>query len=336
MAASSSSPLTPGAIFRTRAAALTLTQALIRAFYCFDLFLTATRFPDFVHPGKVPPPEFLLWPVAWLAWVPARLGFAVLFILQIGGALAGAAACQWRIARLLAALGLLEWAALENSVFKIGHTLHLLVFVAGLLVFLPRGWDGPAGAVRRSVRERTLLVFWTCQAVVMLSYTLSGLGKFGGAFYQLAHGQPTVFSPDALALHVAERLAQTDSTSLLGSWLLAHPWTGWPLMLSAIYLQTFAFWIAFRPALQRFWAVGLIGFHIGSFFLMTINFPQNSFLLALFFFRSPFADEAWPRLRQFLSDLPVFGAIASRFLPEQSAAKRRGDAPVIPLELPAR
>ena len=274
--------------------------------------MTVARFPEFAHPGRLPTPEFLLWPTAWLGWVPARAGYALLFGLQTAGALAGAAGCQWRWARALAALGLLEFAALENSVFKIGHTLHALVLVAALLVFLPRGWDGPARGVRRMARERALLVFWACPAALLGTYTLSGVGKLGGALYQTALGQPSVFSPHALALHVAERLAQTDSHSLLGDWFLAYPWLGWPMMLLTIYLQVGAFWVAFRPSLQPWWAAALIGFHIGSFFLMTINFPQNCLLLALFFFRAPFAPARVAGGRRIGGELPLWGPLLAR------------------------
>ncbi len=300
-------------IFAVRTAGFSSTQGLIRAFYCFNLFLTVTRFPEFLYPGRMPSSALLLWPVAWLALVPSTLGYLLVFGLHTLGSSLGALLPQWRAARVLAFLGLLELIALDNSKVKIGHSMHLMVLVACLLVFLPAGWEQAAGLVHRVIRERTLLVFWACQATIMLSYTMSGLGKLGGAFYQVALGQPNVFSPDALALHTAERLAQTDSTSLLGSWLLAHPWTGWPLMLLTFYLQLFAFWVPFRPALGRWWAAGLLGFHAGSFFLMTINFPQNCFLLALFFFKSPFLPVPEPGWRRILEDAPWFGALFRRW-----------------------
>lgn len=300
-------------IFAARTAGFGTAQGLIRAFYCFNLFLTVTRFPEFLYPGKTPSSALLLWPVAWLTLLPSTLGYFLVFGLHTVGSVLGALFCEWRAARILAFVGLIELVALDNSKVKIGHSMHLLVLVAFLLVFLPTGWERPARLARRVTRERTLLAFWACQAVIVLSYTMSGLGKLGGAFYQVALGQPNVFSPNALALHTAERLAQTDSTSLLGSWLLTHPWTGWPLMLLTFYFQLFAFWVPFRPTLGRWWAAGLIGFHAGSFFLMTINFPQNCFLLALFFFKSPFLPIPEPGWRRIVKDAPLFGSLFRRW-----------------------
>ncbi len=301
--------------FAVRTANFGVTQGLIRAFYCFNLFLTFTRFPEFIHPGKMPGEALLLWPAVWLAAVPSTVGYIAVFALQTAGSLLGAVFCQWRWVRVVTFLGLLQIIALDNSKVKIGHSMHLLVLVAFLLVFLPARWDRPVFRTRRMTRERTLLIFWACQAVVLLSYTMSGLGKLGGVVYQVVLGQPNVFSRDALALHTAERLAQTESTSLLGAWLLEHPWAGWLPMIGTFYLQLFAFWIAFRPALQRWWAAGLIGFHAGSYFLMTINFPQNCLLLGLLFFRSPFLSSPEPGWRQIGGALPLFGSLFQRLFP---------------------
>ena len=326
--------------FAVRTAGFGVAQGLIRAFYCLALFLAIARYPEIVHPGRMPSSALLLWPVEWLSQVPSTAGYIAVFGLQTAGSLLGAAFCQWRWARVLAFLGLLEAVALNNSNVKIGHSMHLLVLLAFLLVFLPARWDRPVLLTSRMTRERTLLVFWACQAVVLLSYTMSGLGKLAGSFYQVALGQPNVFSLNALALHTAARLSQTDSTSLLGDWVLAHPWAGWPPMVGTFYLQLFAFWVAFRPALQRWWAAGFIGFHAGSFFLMTINFPQNCFLLALLFFRSPFLPFPEPGWRQIVESLPLFGPMFHRWLPPHravSGASRRVGTPVAPvLRPPAR
>ena len=56
----------------------------------------------------------------------------------------------------------------------------------------------------------------------------------------------------------------------------------------AVVFETGAFLVAFRPALGRPVAAFLILFHVGTYWTMTITFPQNCLLLALFFFVSPF------------------------------------------------
>jgi hypothetical protein len=219
-------------------------------------------------------------------------------------------------------VGILEFVALKNSTGKIGHSLHLLVLVAGLLIFLPPAWDGAPQKTRRAARQATLLVFWACQAAILLAYTMSGLGKLGGAFYQIAAGQPSAFSPGALGALVAQRLVQTHSESVLGAWIIRHPYLTWPMMPSALYLELFSFWVAFRPALHRGWAALLILFHAGTFLTMTITFPQNCLLLALFFFPTPFQPVtlAWWQLG---ISMPLFGDLV-RFLGARHKPPRAG------------
>lgn len=299
---------------RAQAARFALAGGLVRGFYAFSLFLVVGRLPDLVRQA-VPARPFLLWPVAWLSWVqPSTVGVGLVVALLLGGAALAAFVPQRRWARTLAALGWLEFVALENSAVKIGHSLHLMVVVSAVLVFLPWGWHWPARVADRMLRQRTLLVFWTAQAAVFLTYSLSGLGKFAGAFYQFTRGEIGVFSPNALAYHVADRLLQTASVSVLGQWLIDYPFLGWPGMLLTVYLQLTAFAVVFRPALQRWWAAGLAAFHVVSFFTMTINFPQNVFLLALFFFHSPFAPADTPPLRELLGEAPLLGPLVRRAL----------------------
>ena len=147
-----------------------------------------------------------------------------------------------------------------------------------------------------------------CGAAVLLTYTMSGLGKLGGALYQLAPAQPNAFAPGALGAHIAQRLLQTDSHSLLGAWIIDHPWLTWPAMPFAVYLELFSFWIAFRPALSRPWSAILVIFHVGNYFTLTIAFPPSCFLLALFFFRSPF-DPGKTSWRELLLGVPLFGGM---------------------------
>jgi hypothetical protein len=272
---------------------------LVRCYYGALLFLAVLLLPEWPgllqHRSVVP-----LWPVAWLLRVELPAGIVVILALHLAGSLAGALWPERRGARALAFVGWLQYVALINSFGKINHSLHLWVLTAFLLVFLPRRW-GKHKTLSRTQRQQFLLVFWSCQAVTLLVYSMAGLGKILGAIYQMAMGQAHAFQPDALAILTADRLLQTNVRGLFSEWLIAHPWFGWPLMLADLYLQFFSFWAAFRPALQRLWAVLLILFHVGVFLLMTIVFPQNVLLLAVLFISSA-AD-----LPRALVALPLFG-----------------------------
>ena len=290
-------------VFTGSARRFAIAQTTIRAFYAFGLFfLVETVLSEFAklapHPPLAP-----LWPLAWISWVNPTAGLRALGAACGIGLVAAALAPGWRLARLGGFLALLEFAALKNSYGKIGHSLHLSLWVAFILIALPAGWTRPAG---RAVRQRTLLVFWTCQAAILLSYTMSGLGKLGGAIWQTALGQPSAFTPGGVGAHIAERLLQTHSESGLGAWMVAHPYLTWPLMPGAIAVELFAFVAAFRPSLQRPWAMALILLHLGIYLAMTSNFPQSCFLLAIFFFQSPF-EPAGLTWADRLADLP-FGA----------------------------
>ena len=265
----------------------TAAQTLVRAFYAFTLYLAVTQITT-LGDLLARRPFAQLWPVAWLHWTHGTQGVFALLAFYLATNVLGPFFVEWRAARVAVFLGLLEFVALKNSYGKIGHSLHLPVLVAGVLVLLPAGWTWPATLAPRRLRQQTLLVFWLAQAAILLSYTMSGLGKLGGGVWQLTTGQPSVFLPGAFGEHIAQRLVQTDSHSTLGDWIIHHPLLTWPLMPAAVVFETVAFLAAFRPALGRPVAALLILFHVGTYFTMTITFPQNCLLLALFFFASPF------------------------------------------------
>jgi hypothetical protein len=146
---------------------------------------------------------------------------------------------------------------------------------------------------------------------------MSGLGKLGGGLYEWASGQIHPLQIDGFSRIVAERLLQTNSHSVLGQWIIAHPWSGWLLFPGAIYLQTTSLIAACRPSLHQPWGVALILFHVGNALILTIYFPQNVFLLGLFFLLSPFAPAAFDA-RRILEDLPLLSFL-SRVLPTRAA-----------------
>ena len=298
----------PGHTFRDHTRRFAVAQGLVRAFYAFLLYLACLQLTELAGLTRQTL-NLPLWPVAWLGpnGTASAAGVRALFFFYVGSNALAALLPGWRALRLLAFVGLLEYVALKNSFGKISHSFHLPLLVAGVLVFLPTGWERPAPRTDRRLRQAALLVFWACQAAVLLTYTMSGLGKLGGALYQLATLQPNAFGPGAFGAHIAQRLLQTHSQSDLGAWIIRHPLLTWPLMPGAIYLELFSFWIAFRPALGRAWAAVLIAFHFGTFFTMTILFPQSCFLLALLFFQSPFAPDRPPGPRALLAQVPLLG-----------------------------
>ena len=286
-------------------------QTLVHAFYAYLLFLAAFSIPEF---GSLAQPRelSLLWPVAWIDAVEPIRGIRFVTGFFLAASLAGAIWPGPRLLRVAAFVGLLCFVALKNSEGKIGHSLHLPVLVALAFVFLPQGWQRPDAS--RLIRMSLLQVFAATQVLLLLTYTMSGLGKLGGGLYEWFSGQAHPFQIDGFSRIVAERLLQTNSSSVLGRWIIDHPWLGWPLLPGAIYLQTTSVIAAFRPSLHRWWGVALIVFHVGNAFILTIYFPHSIFLLGLFLLASPFAPAGFDA-RQILADLPilsVFSRVTSR------------------------
>ncbi len=294
-------------VFQEQARRFDTAQTLVRALYAFFIYFAVTQLPELgnlMDRATYAP----LWPVAWLRWVDVGTGHRALLFFYVATNVLGAFVPEWRVARLLVFLGLLEYVGLKESYGKIGHSLHLPLLVAGVLVFLPSGWHRASETVSRRLRQSTLLVFWITQAAVLMSYTMSGAAKLGGALWQIAHLQPNALLPGSFGALIAKRLLDTHSTSLLGGWVIRHPFLTWGLLPVTIYVEWFALWVAFRPILARTWAAVLIVFHVGTYVTLTIAFPQSCFLLAVLFFASPFEPDNL-RWRNVVLELPLVGGI---------------------------
>jgi hypothetical protein len=299
-------PVRRGAL-RRQTESFHAARIVVRCYYAVILFFAVATLHD--GTAYLDRREILaLWPVGWLNAVPLRTGILTILVGYLTAAFLGAIFPAKRWARALVFIGLLEFAALDNSFGKISHNYHLWVLTAFWLIFLPKA---PARIADRSTRQRFLLIFWICQAIVLLTYTMSGVGKIGGAIYQFCAGQNNLFMPTGMASIVADRLLQTNSNSSLGPWLLVHPWVGWLLGLAAMYLELFAVWAAFRPILQRWWAAGLILFHIGVYLLMGITFNQTVLLVALLLLTAPL-NEGEQEGRAILKQLPLLGWVVRK------------------------
>ncbi len=186
-----------GTIFHAQTAAFERAQLIVRFYYAALLYFAVDLLPEWRGMlGRNAPAS--LWPVAWIGYVNLRTGIAIVLVLFLGGAVLAAMLPGKRWARGLAFLGLFEFAAWNNSYGKIGHSLHAWVLTSALLIFLPdvAGWGKLA---TRLTRQKFLAVFWSCQALVLLLYSMAGLGKLAGAIYQMAIGQTNAFMPGALA-----------------------------------------------------------------------------------------------------------------------------------------
>lgn len=231
-----------------------------------------------------------LWPIYGLAhFIPSPLVGQGLALFVILATLSAAVAPRLRWTRVLAFLGIFLFVAYVNSFGKIGHSRFGWVLTSGMLIALP-GWTRHPASPRRD-RQTLLLVFGMTQALFLITYSMAGLGKLLAAAVQAMAGEAHAFSPTALSRHIAERLLQTGTSLPVGEWMIAHPGAGQVAMLLTLYLQTFALVAAFRPAWHRWWALGLMGFHLMSGLTMGIYFEPHMLLLAVLFLWSPFRPD---------------------------------------------
>ena len=305
-------------------------MTLVRAFYACAAFIMVheTQSWDQWRSVKALHP---LWPLFWIEQTGVAAAIPIVLGTALTSTLAAMLVPELRIARIAAAVGLLVQSALLNSLAGevVSHGLHAWIWIATMFILLPSGRASDIiGSRARS--QRYLRVFWAAQTMILLFYSMGGGVKVLGAIWQGANGLVHAFAPQALARHTAYRLlegADLPAYFAAGPWLVSHPSFGILIYPLSIYLETLAFFIAFRPALHRVWATGLIGMHLGIFFFMTILFSPQILMLGLMFIASPFSPTRFS-LREAMLQLPLCGDIAARIRHRQRCARAASKSPL--------
>lgn len=234
-----------------------------------------------------------LWPIGWVLSTDIHIAVTIIFLFLLFGTALAALFPDYRLTRFLAFVGLLFYVALDNSFGKINHDSHIFLLTSFLLIFLPGRWLGKT-IYSRVQQKAFLVVIWGCQAIVLLTYSMSGIGKIEGAIRQIADSQINVFSPEAMSLQIANRVLQTNSSTLLGPFLINNMIFNGLIYPTIMLLELFSFGVVFFPRLSRYWALGLIIMHIGIYLSMDIFFWSNIALLVTLFFYSPFSTQSFP------------------------------------------
>jgi len=297
----------------------------IQMFYAANLYLSVERLSKWSRWSEWTGDQVFapVWPVAWMNVVDLPSAAISILLANLAAALLATALPGVRLFRVLAAITLLQAGALDGSFGKISHGDHMWLWTLIGLIFVPdRSPTGPPSD--RLERQRTLEVVWAIQFILLMFYSMSGALKLLPVPFQAMAGQPTAFSSEALARHIADRLLQTGSSSLIGDFFIRHTWLGWPLFVGGLYLECFSLFVAFRPGAHRLWGLGLISLHIGIALTMNIWFTRNILLLALLFVNSPFAPAGIPLWTQ-VAQLPLI-RLAIRVSGRSAAGQRRSTA----------
>jgi len=278
-------------------------KKLVPFFYYFLFFIAFQKLEGLNYTISQGQRGFLpRLPIFWADYFNYSTTTTLIIIFFVFSTLAGAYFYRNRIGRIFALLGILQYHAFLNSFGGPQHQLDHWLWVALILVFLPDIWGKKSHSSEG--HKKFLVVFWGVQAFLLLTYSMSGIGKLHGAIEQYLQGQAHAFSFDVAALHITSLLTVMQETTILGPLIVNYPVLGWLPFLAVIYLEFFSFLVAFRPSLHKIWALALILFHIGTYLAMRAIFVAPSALLLIFFFNSPFR-ETGTQWRESLSDLPL-------------------------------
>jgi hypothetical protein len=292
-------------------------QLLVRTYYFFLFYASVVVFSPWDISISAETQVTFMPAIAWLKFVSFPIGFALIRTSFIVSSLLASLAPQWRLVRIFSFVSILEFVSLYMSILQLDVDWYALLLTSLLLIFLPDGWGNPF-KFPKIERQKFLLVFWGCQALNLLTYTMAGMGKINGAVNQILRGESHAFDIKAGALHIADRLILTDQTSFLGPWVVENYLVAWPFFLGSIYLLLFSFLIAFRPRMHRIWGLSLILFHVSNYLLINIGFSAHIYILSILLIASPFAPVKvgfYDAIREF----PILGLIVT------SLSRRRND-----------
>lgn len=304
------SPLANMQQYAVDAAPFLTARTLVRTYYYFLLFLSIGLFGPWDPSVAAQAMMEHSWAIAWIPIVGVKSAYTLIRVGFILASLLAAFFPEHRVARIVSFFALFEFVSLFISILQLDVDGYGLVLTSFMFLFLP---DLPAAAGERQ-REQFLTVFWGATALNLLTYTMGGIGKFWGAYVQVLHGQSSLFSPHAAALHIANRLILTDSSSAWGAWAVDHPLLIYPWFLVSCYILLASFLVAFKPHLLRTWGLLILLYHAGNYLVINIGFVTHLFLWSLLLLSSPFAPER-TRLYDIVRSLPLLGIVFRKIVP---------------------
>jgi hypothetical protein len=218
------------------------------------------------------------WPLLWLRLFPGADWKTVIECCWLAGSLWAAWAPASRPARVAACVGVSQYAIYLSPI--LGAVLNTWMLCSVALVF----FSMEPGA-SRLVRQKDLLAFGAAQAIVALTYTMTGVSKILVALHPRS---VSLLAPSGLTRMIAWLHFHGHAGSM-GLWLIAHPNAGWLGAVATVLVETLALPLALYPRFNRIQGWALIAFHCGVYLGTGISFEEDILLLLLLFVSSPWS-----------------------------------------------
>jgi len=283
---------------------------IVRFYYVINLYFVYDQLATLRDLGLDNAAHDAVWPVFWIDRTGPETASLLILHLSLAAGMLGVLFWQRRWVRIVVIIAQLLVGAFANSFGAMNHGYHEWFWLGFCFVFLPQGHKEEIGESRQG-RMSFLMVFSMAQGLVLLFYSLSGLSKVADATLALGLERVGGFAPEAMALTLANRMIQTNSTAIWAPFIIENYWVGWPLFLGVYFIEVVAIFVFLRPELHRLWGLMLIAFHIGTFLFMAISFAPHVLINTMLFVLSPFAAATldW---RAMLRQLPVLGILLAR------------------------
>jgi predicted DCC family thiol-disulfide oxidoreductase YuxK len=268
---------------------------LVRLFYVSICYVAFEYFQRGVG-GYPTAPYDPLWPaslVRIMDFVHAKHIYLIFFLISSIAVLINP---QKRLFRIFAFIGLLTVSGLYNSYGKIGHSDHHLMFATFGLIFLDKDSS-----------LKNVIFFLSIQALLLITYSLSGFWKLIASTYQVFFDYKSSFHPDAMAEQVAHEFLTSGYLAPISSYIFRFKAFFMVVLNLGIYLELYSLWILFKPRLHLFWGLLLLSLHIGTYLTVHVGFTYPTFVIGAFFVCSPFQKKA--TMKEILFDMPWFGTI---------------------------
>ncbi len=154
---------------------------------------------------------------------------------------------------------------------------------------------------KKSDMRRFYYLVWTVwfqRSIVLSFYFLSGLWKLIGMFMQMFNGEDHILTYKGLSYHLASEIIRTQNRSYLADLIFENTWMNPVMMFSALAIQLSAIYFIFRQEYIWLMGLGLLLFHFGGLFALSIPYPTNFLLVAVLFLLNPLVDSESTNLRR--------------------------------------